>query len=343
MPVMRMRVSLPSDAGSPVFHRRMFAEFCRLETATGGPDPHVRMAARLALDYGDPAWLAGCYTASYVVSTGLAVAGRWSREDALKDRGEVKDWIAENWRWLPIRKERRVNGVGPAKMAEILTGYARWLDSGGLESLRESPFGEAFAKLDPPHYGRYFRLKLYETLRLISEGMSWPELASMDCAVPRGGKYSRKGLALLFPGHDYESGKIDDLEEADRLVGGLRDELASRGVRVSWFAIEALLCNYRQAVDGGQYPGRALDSEFGHCLTVCQRFPSVKPRLLECRRELFPQECLGEFGDRWRGRRVELGKALMDYGYLWSDLRFCYHCTGGELARPAVRESCQCE
>lgn len=293
----------------------------------------MKMAEHLATKSSDPLWLAGCYTVPYVVSTMVAITNRWTRKAVLADEGKLKGWVNEHWEHLPIRKERRVNGMGPDKLADVMVGYASWLEEGNLERLHGLPFEEAFGGLNPPHYGRYFKMKLYEVLRrTLRRTKSRTVIPEMPDILPKDGAHPRKGLALMFHEHDYKSNKVEDLGQANELSGELKQDLEEAGITVDWFVTEVLLCNYRQAVNGGQYPGRAHDSELGHYHVVQRGFPEVG-KVLKCRADLFDGRYLGEVGDRWQGRRVEIGKVLMEYGYVWSDALYDYNATT-DLARP---------
>lgn len=318
--------------GSAELHRRMFTLFSKYEIACGGPDPHMKMAERLALSSDDPLWVAGVYTAPYVVSTALAITDRWGRVEVLRREPEFTAWVEDNWGYLPIRKERRVNGMGPAKLAKVVVSYARWLEGKGLGRLKGMPFQEAFSSMDPPHYGRYFKMKLYEVLRrVLVATRAGVTLPAFEDILPRDGYHPRKGLRLLYPEHDYKSNRPEDLEEANTLSGELLRHFSKGNVKADWFTVEVLLCNYRQAVAGGQYPGRAHDSELGHSLVVGKGFPDIARRVKQCRATLFNPLCLGEVGNRWSGRRKELGKVMMEHGYVWSDLVYDY----GETVDPS--------
>jgi len=317
------------------FHENMFVEFCRQEIRSGGPDPHMRMAEDLALRSKDPLWFVGVYTAPYVVSTAAAITGEYNRRRAVSYPESLVKWVTANWSHLPIRKERRVNGVGSAKLAEIVSKYGEWLYAGGVEKLEGMDFHAAFKALDPPHYGRYFKTKLYEVLRRTLESSGHKvRLPEMPDIVPKGGAHPRKALTFFWPDHQYKSDKPEDIEDANSKAEYLKTMLLDRGVEVDWFVLEVLLCNYRQAVNGGQYPGRAHDSEYGHYEIVKGRFPQAAADVLACRSRLFPHQYLGEVGGRWQGRRAELGKIMMAHGYVWNDSEYDYAGTT-DLAAPA--------
>lgn len=315
-------------------HLQNFIDFSRWEIATGGPDPHIKLAVHLASASDDPYWYAAGYTAPYVIATNHAVTTEFSRERAQKDPEALRNFVMNGWEYLPVRKERRVNGTGPAKLAEIYTGLAHWLNQGKLQDLVTMPYPESFAKLDPPHFGRYFKTKLYETIRLTQARLGEPELVEMADIVPKGGSHPRGGLRMIYPGHDHKSDKPYDLSQANELSGQLKLALEDQGLEASWFVVEVLLCNYRQAVKRGQYPGRAHDSELGHYYVTAQRYNVG--RVLAARRALFNKTVLGESGKRWNGRRIELGKAMTDYGYVWSDFLYDYNKTT-ELRNPVKR------
>lgn len=309
------------------FHYRCFEEFTRYEIASGGPDPHLKMASALALEDEDPLWCAGCYTSSYVVATNYVITSRFSRRDVLKDPSKLKKFIVDNWEFLPIRKERRVNGTGPEKLAEIIYEYGKWLDAGGVDALEGLSYEETFKAVNPPHHGRYFKTKIYEVLRLTLDKMGGFSLPEMEDIVPKGGAHPRKAFLNFFATHSHKSDKSEDLSEANRYASELKSHLFTKGLSVGWFTLEVLLCNYRQAVAGGQYPGRAHDSELGHCKTVAKKFNVSARRVLECRSEMFEPKFLGEVDDKWEGRRLELGKVMMKHGYVWTDTLYNYRST----------------
>ena len=311
------------DAG---WHRQMFYDFAIAEIASGGPDPHLRLTEVLARKTEDPAWFVGCYTAPYVVSTAEVIAAHWSRERVLNSPVMFSEWISKNWYRLPIRKERRVNGTGPVKLAEILFKYAQWLSEQSL--IWTTDFDEAYARISAvPHHGRYFGMKLYETLRRAVGGL--PEFPDIR---PKQGSLARRGLALMFPEHNPKDDSSEGLEEANRLSDKLRETITG----MDWFTVEVLLCNYRQAFAGRQYPGRAHDSELGHAAIVQDSWSGLQLEMLSMRPKLFPKEHLGEI-QGWSDRRLELGKVMTDHNYVWSDMLFDYKRTK-DLSQPVGRK-----
>lgn len=318
--------------GDPATHRRLFAEFCRNERLGGGPDPHMKLAVWMAQQPGwtwDPAWWYGCYIGPYVVATGELIHSRWrTAHHVLADQAGFRAWIAEHYPNFEIRRERRAI-YGVRRFADHMIGYAQWA-AAGIPKFEN--FEQAWEHVNRvPGNGRYGSTKLYEVLHrggLLE--FPFPDIR------PHGGESPRIALAWLRP------------EEAEALMGGnsprtiarvneiareekdrLRDE---GGVDLDWFEFEVLLCEYKQAYDGHQYPGRAHDSELGRGTKVQNRYPQMKFAMWEGRLSLFPHECLGEVGGRWGGRR-ELGHVIHKHGYTWSDVLYDYHATM-DLAHP---------
>ena len=270
-------------------HLERFLEFSRREIATGGPDPHMKLATNI-----DPsAWFCGLYTIPYVVSS-AEVIRHYLPEPRTIDATQA-EWL---WKRIVVRKERKVNGFGPKKLEQTINGLNAFVHD-YLPIAQTCPdFNSAFEYVvdSMPNYGRYFGMKFYESLR--RAGHLQHEFTDIR---PKGGAMSRTGLALLYPQHDYKLNKPFALEETNALANELRHQ-----VPCDWFTIEVLLCNYRQACNGQQYPGRGHDSELGHFHKVQALNPTVNFRTLEARRVLFPHEYLGELNG-WDGRR-DLGK-----------------------------------
>ncbi len=104
----------------------------------------------------------------------------------------------------------------------------------------------------------------------------------------------------------------------DRAVISKKDLEAELSDTVDWYTMEVVLCEYKQAWDGGQYPGRAHDSELGHISKVEAQWPDVPFRSLEIRSNMFPHLALGELNG-WEGRRDGLGGCPSQHGYMWTD------------------------
>lgn len=275
--------------------------FGAAELATGGPDPQVRLVAEATrrLDV-DPDWAAGCFVATYTCAGGAAIWGTWSAEQALTYPAELERWLRDHWAGVPVRRERRAVWRAD-KLATSLVSYARWAHD-RLPALREAPYVDLYDAIDAEvaFFGRYAAMKVLETLHLAGR-----VAASQVDIRPRGAWSPRKTLALLYePAHAYRSDAPLDLAEAHELAKHAHDALDGRA---TWFQVETLLCNFRQALDG-KYPGRSHDRELGHWLKAEAHWgPQLRDWLpfYDLRRELFPAHCLGEVGG-WRGARGAL-------------------------------------
>lgn len=334
----------------PETHLGFLTDFIALERAVGGPDPHMRivcegLAAPLAVgptptdeEASDRAWLAGCYVGPYNVASCEVLRHFWPTPESVAfHEGAFHAWVRLNWPGLSFRRERRAIRT-PRKFAAHMIGYAHWvLNNAPFLRLLGDP-DRVWARLMAiPGNGRYGTIKLYEALHRL--GVVSPPFPDIR---PAGGWSPRVTLAWLYPdaasaltGND----AAVNLELADTRSAMLKRELELRLGPVDWYTLEVTLCEYGQAWRGGQYPGRAHDSELGHCRKVMGFWGDQVPfRVLDLRREMFPVVALGE-AQGWEGRREELGVLPSTQGYMWSDLSFDYLATrsAGDWAHPILR------
>lgn len=319
--------------GTPEIHRKFFAEFCHFERLGGGPDPHMKLAVWLARDVEDPAWWYGCYIGPYVVATGEFIHSRWpTAKQVLREEPVFRRWIRENYPKFEMRRERRAI-YGHRRFSDHMVGYARWCEAGIPEF---DDFEAAWEHVcTVPGNGRYGSTKLYEVLRrggLLKH--PFPDIR------PKGGQSPRIALAWLRPEEQEVLCKGDNPKTLARVNEIAAEErarlLQDHDIGLDWFEFEVLLCEYKQAYDGHQYPGRAHDSELGRARKV-QAKTGMGLRLWEGRLQLFPHEPLGEVGDRWSGRR-DLGGLVLNHGYTWSDMLYDYARTT-DLSQPVRRDA----
>ena len=316
MPVREMK---PDDR-----HEVFFQEFVEYELAVGGPDPHMKIAAYLASNVEDPAWFIGCYIAPYNVAVGEVIHNRWrTAAEVVANSGEFNKWITERFDDFPVRKERRAV-MGVVKFVEHMLSYAQWTRYRLPVAQGADSFEEAFDVVSEIRFnGRYGSMKTYEALR--RAGFVLPPFVDIQ---PNGGWSPRLALSWLRPdAAEALNGPFNAESDAisQEVAAEVRDALSPA---LDWFDFEVMLCDYKQAYDGRQYPGRAHDSELGHGRAVAAAFPEVPLRLWVARSNLFPHVALGERPDyatpRWDGRRKELGDVILRYGYTWTDLLYDY-------------------
>ncbi len=314
-------------------HRRLLGQFIRLEQEVGGPDPHMTLAAELARGrtVEGKAWTAACYVGPYVIASTEAILHYWPDVSlVLSNPSGWRAWIDSEWDRIWLRRERRAINT-PRRFADHMLNVARFLDR-ELDRLVEvaNPY-TAWDRLSTiAGNGRYGTLKFYEILhRLGIVGPAMPDIR------PDGGRTPRQALAMIYPqAADVLTGGNSQahLVEANHWAALARSDLADDGVEdLDWYVLEVGLCEYRQAWKGGQYPGRAHDSELGHYNRIAPMWPEVSFRLLDLRRRLFPRRSLGELNG-WDGRR-DLGDCPSRFGYMWSDLLYDYASTT-DLADP---------
>lgn len=330
----RHTISLTPEAAE--FHRSNFAEFCRLELLAHGPDPHIAMVAAAADGHG--LWRAGCYINAYTFGGGAAVWTAWSTPaSVLDDQEAFRQWVAANWAGIPMRRERRAVKSKP-KFAECMLSYAGWMTSHFAFGM---DYEQCWASVrgNVKYFGRYATIKLLETLHRMG---AIP--VAMQDIMPRGAWSPRLTLSYMWPEYDLELNSSSDapavLQLANTLALQARDLVQEHcGVLPTWFQVEVLLCNYRQAIER-KYPGRAHDSEMGYYRKAEAYWG--KDRLAGdfwgVREALFPRTLLGEFGG-WEGERKECCDTYLDRGYFWSDVLYDYEATvdRGDWAHPVER------
>ena len=295
-------------------HWEGFRSFAAAELATGGPDPQVRLTATAlrvrGLNTEETVFRSCVFVAAYTCG---AAAALWNLSPSRVFNDFLPGWLMVNAEGLPLRRERRAvmgpkNGPHSTKFTECLRSCSTWAKRWG-EKLPGLNYEEAWSVTDELRFfGRYAKMKLLETLYLrglVGEGQT--DIRARDA------KFPRRTLGLLFPTSLLpDTGNHPLTLELARELS--EQVMAESGLEMTWFQLETLLCNYRQALDG-KYPGRSHDRELGHFLRseahwgqeyLLGTFPFYKLRA-----KLFPAECLGEVGG-WTGARNELEIPWLD-------------------------------
>lgn len=309
-----------------------FIEFSRLEKLAGGPDPHMKLAGRLAqglgaVDKPDIWWVGGCYIGVYNYPTAEMLLFNWPLDAVLvNDASEIEEWLTAHWDGIETRRERRSVRT-PRQLARFLKEYAGWCaDRAGLGELMwaESPevnYERLFRDAQGVYsLGRYVALKLMEFLRRYADApISQPDLRLL------GGWSPMEGLALIFPEH------ADLLELGDRsaplgedLGFQLMKQAFQMNVKLDNYEMQVLLCDFKQMVNGRQYPGRSQDSELDYEAKIAPHWGgSLSPSMRSYRKELFPEWALGELHG-WSGVRKPLTRFYGATGTIWTDSTMSY-------------------
>jgi len=318
-------------------HRKHFAEFCRWELASGGPDPQLAMVAYMArqqeVNEEEQLWRAFCYIGPYNVPYGEVLWRHWSYRDLADDekgiiKAGLRNWLdaAFNADKITTRIERRT--VRRADwLHEYLMGARRfiWHDWPELvdECLSLHPhqaYEVAWQKVTAlPRIGRYAAIKLIEYLRRYQGLMVLtPDIRPKDAWSPR------HTLGYIWP--DRNLGNRDNSPEAltvasQACIDALTLLKHDYDVTIDMFQLQVLLCEYRESWEKGkQYPGRSLDSELGYARKAELDW-AYNSGIWRARRDLFPLQHLGEH-QGWEGPRKPVAGCLRDHGYTWTDLKY---------------------
>lgn len=322
-------------------HRRFFAEFCKWELASGGPDSQLPTVAAMSdvPDLEERLWRAFCYIGVYNVPYGEVLWDNWSYANVWSDPAGFRRWLNESYaaKKITTRIERR-----SARRADWMDGYLtearNFIDSGWVKLEKQC------ASMDPkkayevawerilrvPTVGRYAAIKLIEYLRRYHGlKVSTPDIR------PAGAWSPRHTLGYIFP--DRGLGNRSNTPTALRMAHQSCEDAivllwADHGVEIDMFQLQVLLCEYRESWESQkQYPGRSLDSELGYARKAEAEW-GHKSDIWRARQVLFPNQHLGELHG-WEGTRKEVGRCLVNHQYTWTDLRYDFTNTKN-MAKP---------
>lgn len=325
-----------------------FAKHIEYDLAAGGPDPHMRTVGRLIRDVSmeEKIWRIGCYVAVYNVPSAEVIWQHWPWERVVNDlRNDFGAWITENWKGLNFRRERRAVRT-PKKLSRYFVSYIEFarglqITAQELPSNPHDAYRALWKEVDRGVYGagRYACSKLMECYqRYCGFKIDMPDI------LPRGsGSWSpRLTLADLFPEQaeainprvDNASSYEASLRAAEKAMVRLKEEY---DLPIDTFRFEVFLCDFRQSYAGGkQFPGRSNDSEIMHHDKIKSYWgDAYQTEMYTARAAIMPPECRGEVSG-WNNVREELGSALRDHGYVWSDILYDYHAIK-DIAHPVYR------
>lgn len=283
----------------------LFADFCKAELATGGPDPQMPLIEELAKEEEDDqirVWLAGCYGAHHCVASAYAVWGSWDPISVINDYPEFVKWLNNFWLNLPVRPEMRSHRM-VEKRATCLWDFANfalgqsWRNWTNYHDMWEGTIQNI------RYYNRYMAIKMGEMLRRLVI----PHIVLRDMRA-KGAWSPRRTLGMLWPEHTY---RLNDRDNNDSETIELVENIAARtrnrlmtdyNISVSFFQLQVLLCEFREATVGGYYPGASHDEEMDYMDKAGYSFDMTP--IYDARAKLFPHEYLGE-KNNWHGLRKE--------------------------------------
>lgn len=284
-------------------HWSKFTEFVKQETATGGPDPFLDMLVYLSRSHSDrdKVWLAGCYGSHHCASSGYVIFRVWPFNSVLSKPDKFKQWLADNWSYLPIRPEMRSHRM-LEKRHKCLWDFAHY---SAMWQPKLEPFtydtlwNHSVAKVK--YYARYMAIKYLELLRRMGlHSFQQPDLRAQGAWSPR------RTLAMLWPSHrilaDKENNTKAALDAVEHAATMTVDKLAANGIYVNLFQLQVLLCEYRESLNGSYYPGKSIDEDLEYMRVAEKRWPILIKEIYRARKKLFKPETLGELSG-WNGPR----------------------------------------
>jgi hypothetical protein len=284
-------------------HWPLFEEFCRQEIATGGPDPQLAIMTYFAKQMEDPVervWLAGCYCSHHCVPSAHAVFEAFRPRETLRNPDLLYAFLQDHWTALPVRPEMKSHRM-IQKRFDCLTDFLRYAVDGKYVGATDYEYMWATTIENVAYYGRYMAIKYLELLRRIVA----PDLIMPDMRVKNGWS-PRIALGMLYPEVPILAERQNIGKEALDAVTYHADQtiirLEHQGIHTNFFSIQVLLCEYKEAMQGGYYPGASHDEELDY-MRISRRDFDVDP-IIVVRAQIFPHEVLGEIGG-WNGVRKD--------------------------------------
>ena len=316
-------------------HRKFFAEFCRWEISSGGPDPQLPTVAEMAKDAAsdeEALWRGCCYIGVYNVPYAEVLWRGLPFAKCLQNPLWMRHWLDTAYArgHITTRIERRAARRSD-QMYEYLRDcqhfiaiYDRLCEACADAATPEAAFEIAWEQvLRIETVGRYAAIKLIEYLRRYHAlPVGTPDIRPENAWSPR------RALAILFP--DRGLANKDNSEAALKLAHETCLDaiamLAEQGIKIDLFQLQVLLCEYRESAERKYYyPGRSHDSELKYARRAEEEWEYLSD-IWRARKKLFPIKHLGEMMG-WELPRQPVTQCLAVHGYTWSDLRFDYKAT----------------
>ena len=314
-------------------HWKGFEDFVWMEMLAGGPSANIVVMAEVAnllkLSKAELRWLCACYCAIYNAPAATAMFYCYPRNVVLRSSSvELIDALDKNKPGLPVHSNRlRTNG-STKRMAASMKALAKWARV--YEPVKT--YDELWSQLNAiSSVGRYFAIKLAGIMHRV--GLT--DVQQYDIRA-RGAKNGRQSLAYLYPEAaewlgNYKDNSKGTLDQVDGFANEVFKRLTSqeRFKNITWFELEAMLCEYNQAVKGHRYPGKTSDADLTQLNKVIAHFgPSEEfvRVVYKARGKTHPKYALGE-EHGWDGKRKEMLATYRDLGYMWSDAIYLYNRT----------------
>jgi hypothetical protein len=283
-------------------HWPLWIDFVRAETSAHGPDPQFELLLELAPEQSEieKVWLAGCYGAHHCVPSAFAVWREFRPRNVVRDPTPLFEWLQYNWAALPVRPEMRSHRM-VAKRHLCLLNFAEYALS---ESWRTGSYNVIWEDSisEVKFYSRYMAIKYLELLRRIAR----PDMVLSDMRAKNAWS-PRIALGLLWPEvaniiGDKQNNTPNAIALAEECATRTIKRLEEREITISYFQLQVMLCEYREALVGGFYDGGGHDEEMDYIKIAESKFDMT--HVWETRKRIFKHEYLGELNG-WFGIRKE--------------------------------------
>lgn len=290
-------------------------EFVAAEISAGGPDPQFTLLFEIpntSISGVETVWLAGCYGAHHCIPSAWAIWDKFRVNDIVSDdkitvnkstdiSRKLYTWLSENWDYLPVRPEMRGHRIVEQR-AKCLTDFAHYAIGGSWATGNYNVvWDDSIRKVK--HYGRYMAIKYLEMLRRsgIREDIMMHDMRAEGAWSPR------ITLGYLFPEHahiisDRNNNTPEAIKLAEQCALTAVRKTTANGVPLNFFQLQVLLCEFKEMLAGGFYPGAGHDEEMDYIKQSSLKFDNTP--IYEARKRVFNEKYLGELNG-WHGIRKE--------------------------------------
>lgn len=295
-------------------HWPLFRKFIRAEKAVGGPDCQFTLMLEHARrhepermqDKYDVMWLIGCYGGHHCAMPAFEVWRNFTAQDVIQHPKELKKWLKEHWKALPVRREMRSHRM-LEKRHQCLVDFAYYAHSNRWNR-GDFDYTWTDTQKQIKYYGRYMSIKVLELMHRTIR----PDMPSYDIRAAHAWS-PRAALALLYPHHavwmaDRKRNDPQTVNRVEKYASEVYEHLHAHDINVSYFELQGLLCNYKEMLYGRFYPGAGHDEDIEYMREYARKFDD-RP-WWKTRRTVFDRRYLGEING-WDGLRPEEGQRWM--------------------------------
>lgn len=289
----------------------LFESFIIEELKAHGPDPQLQLLLELAPDVSDveKMWLIGTYCAHHCVASAWAVYLNFRPDQVLKDPNSLLRFLERNWAALPVRQEMHSHRMLEKRWACLIDAAIYATGKSWQNGSYEKIWNDFIESVS--FFNRYLCIKAIEMMRRTVR----PDLILSDIRAQKGWS-PRAMIALLYPEvadtvGNKRNNSFETVWYAEEYATRIRERLKLRGIELSYYQLQVLLCNSKQMIEGRVAPGSGIEAELNFIRTAEKNF--TMSHVYDTRKRIYDHRYLSEVPgwqglqkDHWRRKVKEL-------------------------------------